>query len=249
MSTSLAKKRWITRPVVAPEAETRLYAVPYAGSGSGAYRSWCATLAKKGVEATPVRLPGRETRLAEPPDIHPEELVEAVAADIDRPYALFGHSLGARLAFEVCRGLAKRGAPPPVHLFVSGSPAPHLDTGRRDSDLPDSEFVTRVTEMGGTPPEVFDTPELRDLVLPVMKSDFRWVDDYVYLDAPPLESPITAFAGVDDPIGRPEWMREWAQHTSRGFELLTYEGAHFYLHEHQDRLLSDLVRTLKWQGG
>jgi surfactin synthase thioesterase subunit len=237
--------RWASPPLPAPSAPVRLFCLPYAGAGASAYRDWVPELqARAPVEAVPIQLPGRESRLRERPTIDLDEMTRAVLGRLDRPYAVFGHSLGGRLAYELCRRLRGLGAPPPRWLYVSGCPAPHIVRNRRDSDLPDEDFIARIVGMGGTPHEVFADEELRELVLTVMRADFAFVDNYRCLSDRPIDAPITAFVGSDDEEATPHDAADWRRHTSRAFALHVLAGGHFFLHEHRAALISVIADDL-----
>ncbi|ACZ85406.1 thioesterase II family protein [Streptosporangium roseum] len=246
--------RWFRCPRPLPHAALRLFCLPYAGAGAGVFHPWPAALAP-GVEVVGVQLPGRENRIVEPAEIDLTELAAAVAdaaAADSRPYALYGHSLGARLGFEVIRSLRRTGAPLPVRLYAGAARAPHLsgsDTFDGLSRVPDDELVTRVVAGGGVPEAVAGEPELLELLLPTLRADFAWLDDYVYQPEPPLPVPIVAFAGTLDRAVSTEQMAAWEQHTTAGFVLHHVDGGHFFLQDRLPDLLSLLSADLTAAGG
>ncbi len=202
-----------------------------------------------GVEVCPVQLPGRETRLAEPPCSEMPALVQALAPalrpHLDRPFALLGHSLGALVAFELARELRRQQAPPPVHLFVLGHSAPHIAAGCAPVHrLPDDEFVAEVRRMGGTPDEVLAHAELRALMLPILRADFALSEGYRYADAPPLACPITALGGLADEHVSRERLQGWQMQTSATFSLHMLPGGHFFLHSARPLVLELVARQL-----
>lgn len=217
-----------------PDAGIRLFCLPFAGAGASAFRLWPAAFGPR-VEIAAVRLPGREQRLRERPVIDPVEVAATIAAAADRPYAIFGHSMGARLAFEVVRELRRTGGPLPLRLYVGGINPPHLPTMGPFAGLSqrsDEELMKGVAEGGGVPVEVLAVPELFALFLPVLRADLTWVDDYVHTEGPPLPVPVVAFAGEADPVAPPSRMDGWHAHTEAGFTLHTLPGGHFFLIEH-----------------
>ncbi len=228
------------------EAAALLFCLPYAGGSASVFRSWPAALAGRlDAEVLPVELPGHGRRIGEPPGLDVPGLAAQMAERIDRPYVVMGHSLGARLGFELCRALRDLGVAAPERLIVSGSPAPRLPrVGLGDSQLPDEEFIDRVTRMGGTPAALFEDPETRELFLPVMRSDFAWGDAYRYREAEPLVCGISAFAGSSDAEAPPEQMAGWEQETSGDFRLHAFEGGHFFLNTQRPALLDALVADL-----
>lgn len=221
---------------IPPDAEMILFCLPYAGGGASVFRRWPAALRPR-IAVRALQLPGRENRYSEPPRIDPDNLARTIAQRADRPYALYGHSMGARLAYEVIRALRRHGAPLPDRLYVGGCHPPHCqDPLVRIAHLPDDGFTAELLALGGTPREVFDHRELRDLVLPVLRSDFTWLARYRHTREPALPIPVVAFAGAADRIAEPTAMLGWAQHTSASFQLHTLPGRHFFLHEEHDRL-------------
>ncbi|MDP9864552.1 MULTISPECIES: thioesterase II family protein [Streptosporangium] len=253
MTTLTARWFRCARPL--PHAPLRLFCLPYAGAGAGVFHPWPAALAPD-VEVVGVQLPGRENRIVEPPEIDLAELADAVADAVtadSRPYALYGHSLGARLAFEVTRRLDRADAPLPVRLYVGAARAPHLhasaDTFDGLSRVSDDELVTRVVAGGGVPEAVAAEPELLELLLPTLRADFAWLDDYVYQPGPALPVPITAFAGTLDRAVSMEQVAAWEQHTAAGFALHRLDGGHFFLQDRLADLTTLLSADLRAAGG
>jgi surfactin synthase thioesterase subunit len=238
------RDRWFSHPDPRPAADVRLFCLPHAGSGASVFRPWPAAFGPR-VEVVAVQLPGREQRMRERPVIEPARVADAIAGEADRPFAIFGHSMGGRLAFEVARELRRTGRQLPLRLYASGTNPPHLPTAGPFAGLStvaDEELMTRLAEAGGVPQEVLAVPELFALFLPVLRADLGWVDDYTLVEEPPLPMPVVAFAGETDPVATPELMRTWDRHTEAAFTLHTFPGGHFFLHEHLDRL-SDLIEA------
>lgn len=236
-------------PAVLPEAGLRLFCFPHAGVGASAYRAWPDLLPKAEIGVCPVQLPGRENRLGEPAARDVGQLVDAlfseVADRLDRPFALFGHSLGALVAFEFARLLRDRGAPLPVHLFVSGRIAPQLaDPREKLNDLPDAGLRARLAELGGIPSAVLDDPDLLTLLLPLLRADLAVNENYRYRPGPPLPVPITAFGGARDPKVSAVELRAWAEQTSGQFTDRMLPGGHFFVQESVRSLLGHLVTGL-----
>lgn len=240
---------WIDR---FPQATTslRLFCFPCAGGGASAYRAWHAEL-PAGIELCPIQLPGREGRHREPPFESLDTLVLAVADAIepwlDRSYALFGHSMGGLVAFELARELRRRGQPAPHHLFVAGvtPPRPHSD-GRSRHRLNDPDLLDELRRFGGTPARLLDEPEIVRLLLPVLRADLAVVETYQPRCEPPLSVPIAAFAGAWDPEAPPDAMASWRDQTDAGFQLTTFAGDHFFLHGGAVRraLIGQVARAL-----
>jgi medium-chain acyl-[acyl-carrier-protein] hydrolase len=201
-------------------------------------------------EVCPVQLPGRGSRLSEPLADRLATQVAAMAAGLapffDKPFALFGHSMGALLSFELTRYLRQQGGPLPVHLFVSGHQAPQLpDRNPALHALPEPELVQKVRELNGTPEEVLDHAELRQLLLPILRADFAVCETYVYAAEPPLPCPISAYSGLGDRYVNQEELEGWRDHTTSRFAIRFFPGDHFYLHTARSYLLQTLARELE----
>jgi medium-chain acyl-[acyl-carrier-protein] hydrolase len=252
--TAPARDPWIVRPRPLPDAKLRLFLLPHAGAGASFFRGWADAFSPQlGVEVCAVQLPGRETRMREPPFDRWEPLVaalsEALVPHLDLPYAVFGHSTGAMVGFELARTYRRSGRPLPVHLFPSGRPAPHLPRMLFTYDLPDEGFIDSVRELGGIPEEVLAHRELMGLVLPILRADMAVNELYEYREEPPLDVPITVYGGLADPRAEVEHLEAWAQHTTAAFRTHIFPGDHFYLttgrHQVLDTLARDLAETVR----
>jgi medium-chain acyl-[acyl-carrier-protein] hydrolase len=225
-----------------------LFCFPYAGGGASIYQTWAEHL-PDAVEVCPVQLPGRGARTKEKPLTDMVLLIEALAAALipllDKPYAFFGHSMGAVISFELARYLRSHQSPLPVHLFISGRVAPQITgTERTMSDLPEEEFIEELIRLNGTPREVLDNPELMSLMLPLLRADFLLCESYAYKVEPPLDCPITVFGGLQDVETGPEKLEGWSEQTTRGFVRRLLPGDHFFLHSQRADLLRALAQEL-----
>jgi len=245
----MAAEIWLSRQRTrqAPP-RMRLFCIPYAGGGAQIYRAFSKSLPID-VEVCAVQLPGREKRFLERAldnvDAIVDQLAPVIGAEVDLPYAIFGHSLGALVGFELVRRLRSEGRPPPVRLFTSGHRAPHLpDPDPPIHHLPDAEFIEELRELNGTPQAVLESPELLELVLPTLRADFAAAETYDYRSEAPLCCSITALGGTSDDKVSPEALQGWKEHTSGDFEFHLLEGDHFFIHQrHEDvmRILRDRV--------
>ena len=242
---------WATNPWFPDRSEdrpVRLFAVPYAGGGASVYRGWGARMPS--IAVIPVQLPGRENRIAETPfdQIEPlvAELADAMTTMLDRPYALFGHSMGARIAFELARELRRRGQADPLALIVSCCKAPHIPRVPNPSvaSLPQHLFEKMLRRMNGTPPEVFDDPELLAALLPALRGDFMLIDNYEYRDERALECPISVFGGTQDADAREGDLLAWQSHTVASFQFRHLSGGHFIVRTAQREMTAAISQDL-----
>lgn len=248
MSTDITTRRWLVRPSPNPDAALRLFCFPFAGGGASIFRLWPAGLPSS-VELCALQLPGRESRLREPAHqrIGPllDEIVDAITPELDRPFALFGHSKGALVAFELGRELRRRGLPSPTLLIASGRVAPQLPPRRRPIHaLPEAEFRDELRRLDGTPRAVLDHHELMSLFSPVIRADLAVNESYVYRAEPPLDVPLLALGGRDDPLVHADDLDAWETQTSSRFECVRFDGGHFFLQTAAPALLATLTRVL-----
>jgi surfactin synthase thioesterase subunit len=181
-----------------------------------------------------VRLPGRESRLAETAFERMGPLVEALAGHIegylDRPFAFFGHSMGAAVAFELARELRRRGQPMPQMLIASGARAPQFRRNHVPPPAPSREaFVEELRRLEGIPAEALADAALMRAILPALEADASLYRNYVYAEDIPLALPVRAYGGADDPNVRREHLDGWADQTTESFAVRVFEGGHFYL--------------------
>jgi medium-chain acyl-[acyl-carrier-protein] hydrolase len=231
----------------APHARVRLVCFPYAGGGASVFRDFAAGL-PAGVEIAAVQLPGREGRVAEPPVAEMDRLVPAIAGALARlpalPFAFFGHSMGALIAFDLARELRRRAAPLPFHLFASACPAPHLPDLDDAHTLGDSALIERLRALGGTSEEVLAHRELMEMILPVYRADASLTETRRHVEEAPLDLPITALGGRDDDRATPAELDGWRQHTRAAFARETVPGHHLFLQTARAEVLAVVARVL-----
>src|ERR1043166_8444202 len=216
--------KWLAFYRPKPLARISLFCFPYAGSGPVVFQSWAQRVPET-IGVLPVQLPGRGSRLAEPRFTNIRPLVEAVAEGLRphfvRPFAFFGHSMGALVSFELARLLRRNGQTQPTHLFVSGCNAPQLPLTRRPIyNLPADEFLEELRGMNGTAPEVLEHSELMQLMLPIIRDDFTVCQTYSYSPEP------------------------WLEQTSSKFSMEMIVGDHFFIHSALPRVLRTIAATL-----
>ena len=210
------------------------------------FREWAGALAN-GIEVCPVHLPGESLREACATNVH--DLVPVMAGALlpyfDRPFALFGHSMGAIIALELLRYLQRERGPGAVHLFVSARSAPGVASEEPPlHSLPQAELVHQLKLLNGTPQEVLDNEDLLEILLPRLRADFQLNETYAYQPGEPLQCPITAFAGSEDSRARPDQMREWARQTTGKFSFQILPGDHFFLQTERTALLKSIAAAL-----
>jgi medium-chain acyl-[acyl-carrier-protein] hydrolase len=241
---------WFVRFLPRAEAQARLICFPYAGAGAGIFNSW-PYLLPEWLDVAAIELPGRGSHFSKAPLVDIEtvvnELVREVAQLQDLPFALYGHSLGAKIAFEFACELQRRQGPRPAHLIVGARAAPHqpIQISPSPADLPREGFVEFLRDLGATPPEVLENRELMDLLLPTIHADFRLNESRPAKPWTALHCPITALCGATDRAVSKEFMRHWADLTTRRFDLIPVEGDHFFLHQSKETLLAIVTKLMR----
>lgn len=244
MTTQPPPGRYLRYPPAAG-ARVRLFCFPYAGGGASLFYPWTRGLSPA-VAVCPVHLPGREDRLKEAPFTRMTDLVEELARQLrpwtEAPFALFGHSLGGLVCFELARRLGRA----PVRLFVSAARAPQVpERPAPVHHLGDADFVAALRlRYQGLPAAVLEDAELLSLFLPALRADFTLFDTYAYEAGGPLDCPVSAFGGARDPEVRESDLLAWREQTRGPFELRRFAGGHFFLKEEQDRALRAIADDL-----
>ena len=228
------RDKWISPRDRIEGARLRLFCLPHAGSGATAYQAWRRDLPNF-VEVCALRLPGREARLSErslsDSRILCEDIAEVVAGECDIPYAIFGHSMGALLAYELALNLRDKGVPPPEGVFLSGRIGAHVPLRTSPlHELPLKPFLSELeARYGALPKELIQDQEMLDFYLPILRNDIKLVETYKYQTRDPLACPIYVTAGEGDESVWSEGLSAWRQHTTGDFDLTMFTGGHFYL--------------------
>jgi medium-chain acyl-[acyl-carrier-protein] hydrolase len=239
---------WLGNRKLRSNSALRLFCLPYAGDlGTGFYR-WQSLLEPR-IEVCPVILPGRGVRNDEPLIRRSKEMVEALSSSLheylDQPFAIFGHSLGALLAYEWACALARSNAPQPRMLFVSGRPAPHLPWRHKHVHSMDrQEFVRTLSEFEGTPQDILADPMVMALLAPIIQADFEISETYTPGERMRLSCPITALSGRSDRFASELEMAAWAEHTTGPFTLRVLEGSHFFIRSEETDVIDTVTKCL-----
>ncbi len=235
---------WLIKPKPRQHAAVKLLCFPYAGGGAAVYQSWAERL-PDAVELNIVQLPGRGTHLMQSPIACMNTLIETLLSNITEiikgRYVVFGHSLGSRIGFELVRRLVAAGQRGPLHFFASGSASPKRPSlCHGTADLPEQAFIDKLRVMNGTPPEVLANRELMQLLLPMLRADFRLAETYSFTDALTLPTGLTLLSGTRDDIA-PEHLASWADFFTHS-ETVEFEGGHFFIDTHRQQVL-DVVNA------
>lgn len=227
-------------------ARLRLFCFPSGGAGPSLYRTWGKALPAD-IEVCVAQLPGREGRIKDPPvyrmSLLVKELADGIQPYLDKPFAFFGHSMGAWVCFELARYCRRENEEQPIHLFVSGRRAPQLpDTSPLLQQLSDSDLVEEIRRRyDGIPKAVLDEPELLKLLLPALRADLAILETYQYAAEPPLACPISCFGGINDSQVSRSDLTSWGHQTTSSFKLQMLPGNHYYLQQSAKDLLLSLI--------
>jgi len=239
---------WLINSKPNRRASVRLFCFPYAGGGDSIFHSWQQSLPDT-IEVCPVQLPGRNSRLTEPPCKEMSQLIrlagQALAPYLDMPFALFGHSMGALISFEIARYTRREYNAQPVHLFASGHRSPQTRNDPIDLKLSDSILPEMLLRHDGTPREALEDPEFVELVLPILRADLALCKSYIYSPEAPFDFPITAFGGLDDHAVPRQRIEGWREHTTGLFTLRMLPGDHFFLNTSRLPLLEAISKELE----
>jgi medium-chain acyl-[acyl-carrier-protein] hydrolase len=245
----MPSSRWILRTEPNESAKLRLICIPHAGGSGIIYRTWPQDLPDF-IEVCAIELPGRGRRIGEKPftslKLLVNTLLESILPEIDRPYALFGHSFGALVSYELARGMQTRHGLPPVHLCVSGAKAPQfISNGSAIHTQPDPVLINYVRNLGGTSEIVLQNEEMISAVLPALRADLEMSETYNLSKSTQFDNPILVLAGNADPKVDRGSLEAWAEHTTAGFQMKFFPGNHFYFYETQAQVLRFLGQALE----
>jgi surfactin synthase thioesterase subunit len=241
--------RWLRCPGGRhPDPDLRLFCFPYAGAGASVFRTWRLP-GRPAAEVWAAQPPGRENRLGEVPlhRIEPllDRYVEKLGPLLDRPFAFFGHSLGAVVAYELTRLLRRSGGPQSVHLFLSAHRAPDRPPKREPvSPLDDAPFIDRMLEMAGASRSVVRHRDVLLALAPTIRADLELAETYRYHAEAPIGVPISCYGADDDSeVDLPD-VAAWSRHTTAACRLLAFTGGHLFLLDRAGEILNDIAARL-----
>lgn len=235
-------ERWIYRSGESDDSPAiRLFCLPYAGGGASVYRLWPNCM-PPGVELCRVQLPGRESRFREAPFTQMSQAIEPLLTVmkplLDRPYALFGHSMGALMSFQLSHALTASGYPPAA-LCVSAWRPPHHSPPNPIAGLPDDALVQELQHRYGAMSRAMENPEIIEMMLPVLRADLSVVESVTYSEGQALPCPIHVFGSPEDTWVPSDQLIDWQRHGT-GCDVKLFPGGHFYLNDHAESLATDV---------
>ncbi len=239
---------WIAYCKPKPQRKVRLFCFPYAGGAASVFARWYSFLPDS-IEVCPIQLPGRENRLSEAPYDDVPVLVcalkEALFPLCQEPFAFFGYSLGNLIAFELIREFEEEGMEP-VHFFVAAHRAPHIPYKEKNiHDLSDVLFLQEIVERyNNIPQEILTNKEYLDLILPGLRADYTMVETYQYIEKNPIQCPITAFGGLEDPTTSQRDLLAWKEETQDNLQVVMLPGDHFFIKVSQKTMLEKIQKVL-----
>jgi surfactin synthase thioesterase subunit len=242
------QSRWLQPAASSPSQTMRLFCFPFAGGGASIYRNWAEQLPDS-IHVCPVQLPGRENRLSEPPYSQVLPLVKILSEQLsplmDLPFAFFGYSMGALIAYELTCELRRSNRTLPTRLLVAAHRAPQLPM-RREAiyHLDDEGFKQGLRHLEGTPEEVLANDELMDIMLPRLRADFTLYETYTYQNEPLLDLPFSIFGGTQDKDIPQDDLDAWKELSSSEVNLRMIEGNHFFINTAEAELLRAITEDL-----
>lgn len=238
--------KWIRCYHPAPDSDARLVCLAHAGGSASFYFPLSKSLSPA-VEVLAVQYAGRQDRHTEANIDNIPELADQVFAALrpvaDRPFALFGHSMGAIVAYEVALRLQDAGLPDPTHLFASGRRAPSQHRDESVHTRTDEGIIAELEFLSGPQAPFLADPEVLSMSLPAIRADYRAVETYRHLPGRLLDCPITVLTGENDPRVSLDEARAWSTHTTGPMDMQVFSGGHFFLVEHSAEVI-ELLRTI-----
>jgi len=250
MTTKNTFTDWVTCPQPNPQAKLRLFCFAYAGGSATVFRTWANYLPPT-MELCPIEIPGRGRKIKSLAYTEIQPLVRAIAINIipylDKPFAFFGYSMGSLISFELTKLLRSEYNFHPLHLFVAARQAPQFPAENPPiSQLPDTDFLTAISQFNGISDAVLKSAELMQIFLPIIRADFKVLESYWYTPQAPLDCPITAFGGLQDPTVSYTALSGWKEQTLTSFCLHQIDGDHFFINTNKSNLLNNVIQSLQF---
>lgn len=244
----MIRKKCLVIPKPNAKAKIRLICLPYAGGSARVFFPWLESLSKN-IELVAVQMPGRSERMAHKAHTDmtamAQELYEVMPDLFDKPFCLFGHSLGSKLAFELALMLQSRNTNLPEHIFLSGSRPPHLpDKEEKIHDLPYEEFWKEVEALNGTPKIVFENEEMMQCLTPLLRADFKVAETYQFKNGPMISSNVSILGGRKDADVPEIDIRRWGELFNGNAQVRMFDGGHFFIEENQDEVVTYINRVV-----
>ena len=245
----MLKSRNLFYPKLKPQAELNLICFPYAGGGTQIYMPWADELPEN-VQLIILQPPGRGSDFNSAPiddlDTLVIELIKIIQGDLNKPYVLFGHSLGSRVAFELMLQASKLQLRLPTHFIASGSRAPDCDRSEDPiHDLPEDEFIEKLKDLNGTPKAVLENEELLSIYSPILRADFKMSESYLPITGVKFPVPLTVLGGDDDSGVEEEDLGKWCKFFSKATNIEVIPGDHFFIDSNREKVLEVVNRVLK----
>lgn len=239
-------QNWYSEYKKAPAARIRLFCFHHSGGGASMYFPWVAHLSPY-IEMVAIQLPGRENRFSEALNNNLQDIVAELSKNFaiykDKPFFVFGHSLGALVSFELVKAIYKSYSLFPCHMIVSGSKAPHLPFRMTHlSQLDDNSLKEELKVYGGIDDDIFTNNEIFELFAPIIRSDFSIYEHYKYLETKPFPHDILALSGTEDQTVTVQEILSWEKYTEGNFEHIPFLGKHFFIKDHQKKIIEIINR-------
>ncbi|EMY6536364.1 thioesterase [Salmonella enterica] len=226
----------------------QLFCFPYAGASASIFKSWQSFLPSH-IEVVGIQYPGHGSRISEKPYSSSNDIVNEMLNNIfnfqKKPFALFGHSMGAMIAFDLAKRIVTSLKQKPIHLFISGLAPPQLrKINNFNKTRTNNELINLMEQLGGTHSEILSNKELMGLILPALRSDFQIADNWFVEDVFDLSIPLTILGGDADNEVPEESLTYWSAYTTKKTTIKIYSGDHFFINTNKYQILNDISTQL-----
>ncbi|MFV0564076.1 thioesterase II family protein [Malaciobacter mytili] len=244
---SISKNKWLQFESK-QNVNLRLFCLPYAGGSASIYRLWQQEMPEN-IQVCKIQLPGRENRINEQAIDSMEVLIQILVKQLlsyfDKPFVLFGHSMGAMIVYELARYLTNYTSYTPLHIFVSACRTPNIAELKTTYHLPNDEFINSLRQRGGTNEILLNNKEYMQMIEPTLRADLKLIEQWHHNDIDKLNCPITIFGGLNDTLVSPFILKQWRQYTNNVFKLKLFKGGHFFINDPSVNIASIVANTLK----